>query len=303
MRTDRNEDGLKGAVHTVRTPVVKLPARTPRPASSGNTLRQLVTYDPQGHKTEEVTYSEDDTTIARRVIFDRDEDGILRETRMYDEAGALFHRSARTRDADGKRVEELSYEADGTLSERALGLYDEQGRMQEWAIYSPDDKLQMKFVMRYDEQGREAETLFCHGGTTRQIIRTEQMETGELRAIMQGEAEMQTSPECGDEGFVAGRTRYSYSEAGEMVEMTALDHEGTIANRWVFAEAPDGSWREKREYDVAGLLTSRETYVHEMDEHGNWTKEVVASWVAQFSRDGSEEPEPVEEHRREITYY
>lgn len=302
MQTDRNEDGLRDAVHTVRTRVVKLPARMPRPASSGNTLRQLATYDPRGHKTEEVTYSEDDT-MARRVVFDRDEDGTLRETRMYDQRGALFRRSVRTHDAGDKRVEELSYGVDGVLSERALRLYDDAGRVLEWAMYSPEGALTMKFVMRYDEQGRGTETLICHGGTTRQVMRTEQTESGELTAIMEGEAEMQTSPECGDEGFIAGRTRYSYSETGEMTEVTALDHEGTIANRWVFTEAADGNRSEQREYDAAGVLTSRETYVYEMDEHDNWTKEVVSSWVAQFSPDGADEPEPTEEHYREIIYY
>lgn len=300
MTTDRDQDGLKGPAHTVRTRVVKLPARTPRPASSGNTLQQLVTYDPRGHKTEEVIYSDDDT-VARRVVFDRNEDGSLRETRMYDHTGALFRRSVSTRDADGGSIEELSYAADGAPSERALRLYDDAGRAREWAIYSPDGALMMKFVISYDEQGREAETLICHGGATRPLMRIEQTEAGELTAIMEGEVEMSPSPECGGEGYIAGRTRYSYAETGEMIELVEHDHEGKLAVRHVFAEAADGSRSEKMEYDAAGTLTSRETYVREMDEHGNWTKEIVSSWMAQFSPDSAAEIEPTEEHYRAIT--
>lgn len=302
MQTDREQDGLKGAAHTVRTRVVKLPARMPRPPSSGNTLRQLLTYDPQGHKTEEVTYSEDDT-VARRVVFDRDENGALRETRMYDHTGALFLRSVYQRDAEGKKVEELSYGGDGTLTERALRLYNDAGQVQEWAMYSADGALMMKFVTRFDEQGREMETLICHGGATRPLMRFEQTEAGELTAIMEGEVEMARSPECGGEGFVAGSIRYTYAETGEMIEVATFDSDGNLTDKHAYSESDDGSRGERREYDAAGTLTSRETYGRELDEHGNWTKEIVASWVAQFSRDGVSEPEPTEEHYREITYH
>jgi hypothetical protein len=66
MKTHREKEGLLGPVHTVRVHVEKLPAKIARPSTSGQTLEQMITFDPEGRKTEETTCGENDAKQKAR---------------------------------------------------------------------------------------------------------------------------------------------------------------------------------------------------------------------------------------------
>lgn len=300
MKSDRERDDLHGPVHTVRTRVTKLPAKMRRPASSANTLQQLMTYDAEGRKVEEITYGDDDA-VSRREVFDHNAEGKLSEMRMYDEAGALVRRSVYTRDEDRRRVEEHSFMGDGTPDDHSVRRYNEAGDPEEWAIYQADGTLLMKMLMRYDERGKEAETIICHGQPTRPLMRVEQDGTGGITIIHEGDIEIPRTAECGDDGYFASRMTYAYTAAGELVEQATYDSDGTLVGRHVMSG--DENERAIENYDADGLLVSKEKVTREFDANGNWIKETVSSWVAGAERTDLSKLEPTEEHYRTISYH
>lgn len=301
MKTDRETDELLGPVRTVRTYVTKLPAKMRRAPSSGQTLRKMLTYDVDGRKIEEVGYREDDTPYSRsEYVYD---EGRHTETLTFDMGGSLKSRNLYSYSADGSEQEKLLYQADGTLSMRAIRRRDDRGNTREEIMYLGDGRLMSKMVMSYDDKGREIEAAICHESSVQPAVRFEQDEEGRRHAIEEGEIKLSRSEECGDDSFLAGKVMFAYDESGNMLEIAAYAAGSSLPEMRTVMTYEGQAVYDQTVYKSGELLESKERIEREFDEHGNWVKETISSWVPSAGETEPGELEPTEIHHRTITYY
>ena len=302
MKTDRENDELLGPVHTVRTYVTKLPAKMRRAPSSGQTRRKMSTYDLEGRKIEEVGYREDDSPYSRSEII-YDAEGRRSKKLMFDMDGSLKSRDVYSYSADGSEQEKHRYQADDMLRERVIRRRDDRGNTREKIMYLGDGRLMSKMVMSYDDKGQEIEVVLCHESSVQPAIRFEQDEEGRRRAIEEGEIKLSRSEECGDDSFLAGKVMFAYDESGNMLEIAAYAAGSSLPEIHVVMTYEGKAVYDKTVYKFGELLESKERIEREFDEHGNWVKETILSWVPSAGESEPGELEPTEIHHRTITYY
>jgi len=272
MKTHREKEGLLGPVHTVRTHVTKLPAMIERPSSSGRTLKQMITFDSEGRKSEETFYGENDSIQSRKVYV---RDASQHTGWMtYDSNGLLLERLICQHDPDGKRTEHLTYGRDGKLQWRQVTSRDKENKQCEEAFYTADGTLMWKHLTVYDDQDRVIEA--------RTYVPNQVIEQKGRRQ--------------------EHRTVATYSDLADTFECAYYSGE-TLAGRFLFLN-PEGPIAQVFNYDGGGVLQSRETIERlKFDDHGNWTEERVSTWVAGTGKTEPNELEPTELHHRIITYH
>jgi len=229
-----------------------------------------------------------------------DEDGLRMETLRYEAENSMTGRSTYTYCLAEGVAEELHLNAEGQVTQRVVRKSDREGHQLELAIYLTDGRLMMRMVTVLDEQGREKETLICHGHQQPPIIRTEQDEKGNLHAYEEGSVELSQLKECGVDAYFAGKLVYEYDESDSPRGYTMYAPDGTPADRFEFIDDKKRRRSEVAHYN-AGELQSREVTEREVDEYGNYVREVISSWVR--GRSQTDVLEPTEIHYREITYY
>jgi YD repeat-containing protein len=138
MRSDRQKNGLRGSVESVRVEVAEFKEEDGQLVEKpwyGYTLR----FNPKGNVVEHVHHNPDGS--AWRTINDYSEAGKIIATRNYDASGQLTH--------------EVRY------------VYDEQGRLVAEQIVSPDGMTNTPVIYVYDVEGRRTkiETLNFDGET------------------------------------------------------------------------------------------------------------------------------------------
>jgi len=158
-------------------------------------------------------------------------------------------------------------------------------------------------VMSYDDKGREIEVSFCHESSVQPAIRFEQDEKGRRHAVEEGEIKLGRSEECGDDSFLAGKVTFSYDESGNMLEIATYAAGSSLPVGRVVMTYEGQAVYDKTVYKSGELLESKERIEREFDEHGNWVKETISSWVPSAGETEPGELEPTEIHHRTITYY
>ena len=302
MKTDREKDELLGTVHTLRTYVTKLPAKMRRAPSTAQTLRKMFTYDIQGRKTEEIGYSEDDSPYSRSE-FIYDAEGRLTKILTFDMAGLLKSRKVYSYSADASEQEEHLYQANDMLSMRVIRRRDDKGNAREMVTYLGDGRMMSKMVMTYDDNGREIEVALCQEEAELRDFRVEQDEEETPTVFEEGKIKLNRSEECGGDSYLSGRILFTYDESGNMTETTVLSADSSIPQGRFVYTYNGKKISETTAYRAGGRLESKERIEREFDEHGNWIKETVSSWVPSTGESEPGELDPTEIHYRTTTYY
>ncbi|MCR4424868.1 MAG: hypothetical protein NUW23_01575 [Firmicutes bacterium] len=175
-RSDVEEDGLRGLVHSVVSMVSSVSWESGTPVETGQILLSVWGYDPygrmkdrseygppkgtlsghtvynhdpEGNLVEKITYSMGNMVLTRTAI-SRDASGRVLEERVYDAEGKLQSWTTRAYRADGKIDYELVFNADGALVSRVAKTYGEVGHVSEESVYGPDGSQLMKRVYQYE---------------------------------------------------------------------------------------------------------------------------------------------------------
>ena len=148
---DREFDGLKGSVKTVRLERAEVSQRDGKAVESPRQLESVTTYDEKGNKTEALNY--DYKGISRRSVFTRGENGNQIQTKFKPD-GSVDSKWIQTYDARGRMSGGAQYNADGVLQRKSVSTYDPNGKFVDGAMYNADGSLINKTVYRYDAEGK-----------------------------------------------------------------------------------------------------------------------------------------------------
>jgi hypothetical protein len=172
-RVDRETDGLKGRVKSVRVERSKVRKRDGRTFEESKRLQSVATYDEKGNKLEEVGYNSDGAVTWKRV-FARDDKGNRTET-TYKADGTIDAKWVTTYDASGKMTGSAQYAADGSLRHKSVREFDANGKLITGAIYDANGSLMNKTFFSYDAKGPQArDALYNADGTlVQELVRTD----------------------------------------------------------------------------------------------------------------------------------
>jgi hypothetical protein len=264
--TGREEDGLLGAVRTVRHE-----AAESVPGAGGLVRRvplRAATYDARGNRVEGAEYAPDGS-VSQRVVYTFDARG--RATGYEEYAGAMTspRKHIYVTDADGRRAEYRIVQPDGSPGEKYLYKYGADGRLAEEAMHDHKGGLISRNVYAYDERGRQvSQTRYNADGSVSSVARTSYDPQGRPAERVRHEGDVLTY-----------RIKYAYDSGGRVVEQETV---GSVLGpdvppsearapgrvRYVYKDA--GRPKEANAYAPDGSL--RERVVFEYDSRGNWTK-------------------------------
>ena len=263
LRSDRENNNLSGAVHTIRvqkSPLVKEGGRY----VAGPPESSEVTYNEKGNKTEELKYKAGNS-VDSKSVFDYDTTGNLTAVTVYNADGSIYLKRVRKsiQVMEGRKVEESILASGTTLYAKTFYIFDNQDRAIELAGFDANGKPGARVVTIYGANGKPTEVEFSHNTS------------------------------------LTGKLVFSYDAQGNQTEHVEYDAAGVRGSKYVFTgDLKRGSQIETAEYDGNDNLVNKESYVREFDSHGNWIKETKSKFNLQSGKF-----EPVEVTRRIITYY
>ena|ERR1700730_7691190 len=145
---------------------------------------------------------------------------------------------------DWTRAVVRTYRPDGSTSHKTLYTYDPEGRWSEIAYYV----LRSSSMNKTEENGGKAESAFYNA-----------------------------------DGSVANRSVMRRNEEGNW-EHSEYKADGAVSSRTVSISDGKGWGSELQEYNGEGVLIRKQTYNHEYDSHGNWTKETEWHWESETGK-------------------
>lgn len=141
--TDRERDGLKGPVKTVRVRQATIASEDAKETEGPLLLTHEVSYDQTGNRTE-LTLFDRSGVLSRRIKYQYGPDGKTKVgLTTYDSQNVLVRRVTHTLGNNGVRVHTTIQDLneDGTLYKRTEINLGELGEMLEIAEYGPDGSL------------------------------------------------------------------------------------------------------------------------------------------------------------------
>ncbi|MBC7910110.1 MAG: hypothetical protein H7Y30_06400 [Pyrinomonadaceae bacterium] len=151
--TDREGQGLKGAVKSIRVERAEMVKKEDKLVERRRFLMSIFTYDEQGYRTEELSYNPDGALAGKSVI-SRDDKGI-RTTIFYKADGTMRAKWVDSLDKDGRFQGGAHYDADGALESRSAYTYAADGKLIEAAMYNADGSLKNKTVFKHNAEGKQ----------------------------------------------------------------------------------------------------------------------------------------------------
>jgi antitoxin component YwqK of YwqJK toxin-antitoxin module len=206
------------------------------------------------------------------------------ETRVY-KNGVVCNRTTAVYDEHGNEIESCVYNAGNTLLSRSMSRYDEQGRNIEWEVHGAGDEFQLHVLDYYDRSGDLAGRDFLSAEGA--ILMSLAFRQTRLSSLFR-------DPACEGQGmgFVVNlgdrSTDYQIKDHCR-VEITVQEHSGRMDNQ-------ENDVTER--YDEDWNLLEKLTYQYERDRYGNWITRTVSAWDPT-----TDALVPIQEDRREITYY
>lgn len=308
VRSQAEADGLRGQVRTVLTEEASTStdgvAGRLRPAT-------LVTYSPEGLRTEEMNYDQNGSISSRLVVHGKnwqpsqvvsegrdarmnfsesvalDAQGDPRETFRYDGDGKLVWRTEYRR-PDAHTKETIRYDTEGAVLGRTVERLDPRQKTRTIEGYL-GERLNRTHVMRWDASRRYVadevkdgsglpimRRRFSYEG--RQIIEDiEHFEKGKLT---------QTSRTVRDVG------------TKRILRMEIVEDTPEYYSRLVRMNDERDEPLEEVDYERDGSIRRRTTYTYENDAHGNWVRRTETNW-----HPGAIPPETMNVTERKISYY
>jgi hypothetical protein len=139
-KTDRERDGLKGAVHTVRVRTTTTLDENGNQSSSPLLLSYVVTYGKSGNRDELALYNSVGA-LSRRIVYTYDPESKRKSGLItYDSQNTMIRKVIDLNGSGGFKKTRTIYDfkEDGTVYRRMEMAFDELGQLIEVAEYDPD---------------------------------------------------------------------------------------------------------------------------------------------------------------------
>lgn len=156
-KTDRDRNGLKGAVQIVRVRKMTILDENGKQSSSPLLLAQVVTYDQSGNRTE-LALHDDIGTLNRRIVYTYDPETRSRSGLItYNSQNSMVRKVIDINGSSGFKKNRTihDFNEDGTLYRKTELTFDELGELIEVAEYQPDGSLVKKDRPPFKEPERE----------------------------------------------------------------------------------------------------------------------------------------------------
>ena len=243
-------------------PVATISEHHEYPETTERRLRQMWTFAPDGTAVERVwlIYDFMDGSLRSRQVTTYDENGHPLATVTMNSDGERVGQTVYRYHGDGELVEQATYNAEGVETRRVVYERDAAGNAvaEEFWVQGALDR---RYERQFNAQGLLLEErMFRDGRLT----------------------EVETYSEPGRIAEIVG-----YDDTGEIDTTGTLVSSEHGTEEWTFYDAAGNStggffWT----YDENGLVTERRevdnegreiifTYVYELDERGNWIRQVV----------------------------
>lgn len=155
--SDRDRDGLKGAVQTVRVRKITTLDENGKQSASPLLLTHVVTYDQLGHRIE-VAFYDGFGTLSRRIVYMYDPETRRRSGLItYDSQNSMVRKVIDTNGSNGfnKKRTIQDFNEDGTLYRKTELAFGELGELVEVAEYQPDGSLAKRDRAPFKEPERQ----------------------------------------------------------------------------------------------------------------------------------------------------
>ena len=256
-------DGLFGPVHTSRTEITSVAERDGTTVEGPRTLVMSVEYN-------------DDWTQAA--------------VRTY-RSGESHHKTLYTYDPEGRWLEVAYYEGEGKLIRRSSFLYDGEGQLLEQIEYGPSGSVMGRIVASHRKDENKAKVTEGALFNRNKSLRSSSVNKTEENSG-KGESAIYNA-----DGSVANRSEVRRNEQGNW-EHSEYKADGAVSSRTVSISDGKGWVSEVQEYNGEGVLIRKQTYKHEYDSYGNWSKEAEWQWESETGKSTL-----VSIRYRTITYY
>lgn len=270
-KTDRERDGLVGAVRSVSTQVTDY---SNRELSEEVRTKQLdtVAYGVDGNEVERTIYDDYGYLVGKEVhTYNANHNRI--ESTLSDPKGLVMEKRRYTYEK-GKLIQVISYDEKGAVGEKQVNSYDANNRLRVETYYVAENAVG-KTIYKYAGAGNVSEVAFF-------------LNTG-ARAVAS------IGPCLG-----AHRVVYSYDGKGNLIKIVAYEPNGKSKKSWEHVFNPKGELAQDTQEDV--WSHSKFIYTYEYDSQGNWIKKI--STMNSRSKLASDPPyETNRVIRRVITYY
>jgi hypothetical protein len=257
-------DGLFGPVHTSRTEVASVAERDGATVEGPRTLVMSVEYNDDWTQAAVRNYRPDGST-EHKTHYTYDPEGRCLEVAYYEGASKLIRRSSFLYDGEGQLLEEVDYGPSGSVMGRIVASHrkdENQAKVTEGAVYNRNNSLRSSNLNKTEENGRKGESAIYNA-----------------------------------DGSVANRSVVRRNEEGNG-EHSEYKADGAVSSRTVSISDGKGWVSEVQEYNGEGVLIRKQTYKHEYDSYGNWSKEAEWQWESETGKSIL-----VSMRYRAITYY
>ena len=248
MNTDREKEGLLGAVRSVHSQMIDSVDETLQ--GKGRT-KQLasVTYDTGGNEVERIIY-DDYGFLVGKEVHTHDAKGNLIESVLFDPKGAVMERRVYTQDG-GKLSQITRHDGKGNIGLKQVNFYDANGRIREETYFDPKIAIG-KTVYKYDEKENISEVAFYLADGSKAVA--------------------PIGPCLGAHNVI-----YSYDGKGKLTKSVAYEPDGEMKKSWQYAYNPKGYIAE----DMRESAWSRTkfVYTYKYDSQGNWTEQTATANV------------------------
>ena len=155
IKTDRERDGLFGAVRSVQQEIAYISEKAGKWVISPRQLQAVTTYDREGKRTSQSFHTHAyGQSLSEHGVTKHDVDrNIIQHSRYYE--GVLQSKVFFTYDGRGRKIEEMAYSPEGVLYHRTIYKYDAQGRVVEMSTYDVGNTIISKhtYTNDYDSVG------------------------------------------------------------------------------------------------------------------------------------------------------
>lgn len=313
FRSQAEAEGFVGPVHTVLTHTF---AHDEDQSAHPSAPNSLVTFDPEGFRTEEIQYDADgavlekttmsrdgwnlleeyaeypDSAKNRHIVQNYDQCRRVAETREYDSSGSLRRKVVYDR-SQPHLVEEKTYDGNGTPQGLGLTFVDHERRVRIVRRYQKDGLLRSNWRGTWDKEKRWIETSVYYP----------------KGALSPGAAEHRTSQRFRYQGKKMLEEVTHDSGGQRSTQTTTRDLDGRILREESLVEAGEHSvhWVTENDarqqplqsaaYDKRGLQ-QKTVSRYEYDARGNWIKKTDSLWTRE-----SDQWKVQFVTERQITYY
>jgi YD repeat-containing protein len=339
MKTDREKQGLRGAVKSMHVVDMKLEEH------DGQIIEKpffshAISFDQHGRIIEQINRNPDGSEW--RTVNDYSDSGELRATRSYNPFGVLSTDVRYVYDSEGRLIAEQSIAQDGTITTPITYAYDSEGRrlkIQEnefpseaslmigiaetnTCVNAGDAK---RVETRYNHEGEavEAKIFNAAGALVSRVEITRDALGNALEELQYTSFNASAGTSCSTEETEAlteeqqaeiaeelarlfspdapiSKFTHTYDADARLVE-SKLVMMGMVVNRQTFAYDERGNKSEEMSYGADGNFAGKTIFTHEYDAHGNWTKQLLSTASSWDAEFGLSTP--VRVIRRELTFW